>query len=45
MITPVHEIACLLHRHGALACFDFAASGPYVQIDMNPPHGPDGGDP
>jgi len=36
MRTPVHEIAELLHRHGAWACFDFAASGPYVGIDMNP---------
>lgn len=37
MLTPVHEIARLLHRHGAIACFDFAASAPYVEIDMNPP--------
>jgi selenocysteine lyase/cysteine desulfurase len=37
MRAPVHELARLLHRHGALACFDFAASGPYVGIDMNPP--------
>lgn len=36
MRSPVHEIACLLHRHDALACFDFAASAPYVEIDMNP---------
>jgi len=36
MRTPVHEIACLLHRHDAVACFDYAASGPYVGIDMNP---------
>ena len=36
MLTPVHEIATLLHRHGALACFDFAASAPYVDINMNP---------
>ncbi|MBI2779324.1 MAG: aminotransferase class V-fold PLP-dependent enzyme, partial [Gammaproteobacteria bacterium] len=45
MISPVHEIARLLHCHGALACFDFAASGPYVHIDMTPPSGPNGGDP
>jgi len=37
--TPVHEIAVLLHAHGALACFDYAASAPYVKIDMNPPPG------
>jgi selenocysteine lyase/cysteine desulfurase len=36
MRTPVHDVAALLHRHGALACFDYAASGPYVEIDMNP---------
>ena len=37
MRTPVHEIAQLLHRYDAIACFDFAASAPYVEIDMNPP--------
>ena len=37
IISPVHEIAALLHRYDALACFDFAASAPYVKIDMNPP--------
>jgi len=36
MRTPVSEIAAMLHRHDALACFDYAASGPYVEIDMNP---------
>lgn len=35
IITPVYEVAKLLHQHDALACFDFAASGPYVAIDMN----------
>ena len=39
MRTPVHEIAALLHQHGAMACFDYAASAPYVEIDMNPPPG------
>jgi selenocysteine lyase/cysteine desulfurase len=37
IISPVHEIAALLHRYDAIACFDFAASAPYVEIDMNPP--------
>ena len=37
MRTEVQEIARLLHAHGAYACFDFAASAPYVEIDMNPP--------
>lgn len=45
MRSPVPAIARLLHAHGALACFDFAASAPYVDIDMNPPAGPDHGDP
>jgi selenocysteine lyase/cysteine desulfurase len=35
--TPVHDVAVLLHRHQALAFFDYAASAPYVSIDMNPP--------
>ena len=44
MRTPVPEIARLLHRHDAYACFDYAASAPYTAIDMNPPRDPDGGD-
>jgi len=44
MRSPVREIARLLHEHGAYACFDYAASGPYVEIDMNPPRAADGGD-
>ncbi|QEE14383.1 aminotransferase class V-fold PLP-dependent enzyme [Promethearchaeum syntrophicum] len=35
LITPVYEVARILHKHNALACFDFAASAPYVKIDMN----------
>ncbi len=35
--SAVHEIAALLHRYDAIACFDYAASAPYVEIDMNPP--------
>ncbi|HXZ54680.1 MAG TPA: aminotransferase class V-fold PLP-dependent enzyme [Burkholderiales bacterium] len=42
--SPVHEIARLLHAHGAFACFDFAACGPYTEIDMNPAPRPEGGD-
>jgi selenocysteine lyase/cysteine desulfurase len=44
MRSPVHEIALLLHRYDAIACFDFAASAPYVEIDMNPPAGKYDGD-
>ena len=34
--TDTRAITELLHRHGALAFWDFAAAGPYVDIDMNP---------
>ncbi|XP_014757908.1 uncharacterized protein LOC100834540 [Brachypodium distachyon] len=34
ILTDTRELARVLHRHGAFACFDFAASGPYVKIDM-----------
>ena len=42
--SPVHEIASLLHRYDAIACFDFAASAPYVEIDMSPAPGKYPGD-
>ncbi|KAE8800203.1 putative cysteine desulfurase [Hordeum vulgare] len=32
--TDTRALARLLHRHGAFACFDFACSAPYVDIDM-----------
>ena len=34
--TDVRRISGLLHKYGALACFDYAACAPYVSIDMNP---------
>ncbi len=40
--SNVLAIAELLHLNDALTCFDYAASGPYVCIDMNPPAAPDG---
>jgi len=40
--SDVHKIASLLHKYDAIACFDFAACAPYVEIDMNPaPQGED----
>lgn len=36
MRSPVHDLAALMHRHGGLACFDYAACAPYVDIDMTP---------
>ncbi|NIL93099.1 MAG: aminotransferase class V-fold PLP-dependent enzyme [Woeseiaceae bacterium] len=34
--SNVRDISALLHRYGAIACFDYAACAPYVEIDMNP---------
>ena len=34
--SDTRAIARLLHAHDARACFDFAASAPYVDIDMRP---------
>ncbi|OEL13839.1 hypothetical protein BAE44_0025142 [Dichanthelium oligosanthes] len=34
VMTDTRKLARALHEHGAFACFDFAASGPYVKIDM-----------
>ncbi len=34
LITPVYEVARILHEHDALAFFDFAASAPYMQINI-----------
>jgi selenocysteine lyase/cysteine desulfurase len=41
--SDVDRISVRLHRHGALACWDYAAAGPYLPIDMNAaPPVPDG---
>jgi selenocysteine lyase/cysteine desulfurase len=43
IVTDVDRITITLHRHGALACWDYAAAGPYLAIDMNAsPDLPDG---
>ena len=36
LVTDVRAVARILHRHGAVAVFDFAASAPYVRIDVGP---------
>ena len=36
ILTDTHGITRLLHEHGALAFWDFAACAPYVDIEMNP---------
>jgi selenocysteine lyase/cysteine desulfurase len=33
--SDTRAIAVLLHKHGALSFWDFAAAGPYVQMEMN----------
>jgi selenocysteine lyase/cysteine desulfurase len=40
--SPVRDVSVLLHRHGALSLWDFAAAAPYVRIEMGPQG--DGGD-
>jgi len=37
IVSSTTGITKLLHRHGALAFWDFAAAAPYVRIEMTPP--------
>jgi len=41
IITPCHTIAGMMHRAGGLCFVDFAASAPYIDIDMHPAERPD----
>jgi len=41
IVSDTRAITALLHRHGALSFWDFAAAGPYVEIEMNPQGGDD----
>ncbi|MCP4154572.1 MAG: aminotransferase class V-fold PLP-dependent enzyme [bacterium] len=36
IITPYHELAKVMHEYGGYCFIDFAASAPYVDIDMHP---------
>lgn len=36
IITPYHELARIMHENGGFCFVDFAASAPYVNIDMHP---------
>jgi selenocysteine lyase/cysteine desulfurase len=36
IISDVRSISILLHKHGALSFWDFAAAAPYVAIEMSP---------
>lgn len=35
--TDARAVAALLHAHGALSFWDYAAAAPYVAMEMNPP--------
>ncbi|MFT3874582.1 MAG: aminotransferase class V-fold PLP-dependent enzyme [Nocardioides sp.] len=39
IVSDTYDIAELLHEHGALSFWDFAACAPYVDIDMTAPPG------
>ncbi|MEE8600342.1 aminotransferase class V-fold PLP-dependent enzyme [Euzebya tangerina] len=43
IITDTTAVSCLLHEHGALAIWDYAAAAPYVEIDVAPEGGKDQG--
>ncbi|MFZ4621516.1 MAG: aminotransferase class V-fold PLP-dependent enzyme [Bacteroidota bacterium] len=34
--SPYHQLAKVMHEHGGIAVVDFAASAPYVSINMHP---------
>lgn len=36
VFTPYHAMARIMHEHGGLCFVDFAASAPYVDINMHP---------
>lgn len=36
ILTDVRAVAKIIHAHGGIACFDFAACAPYVEINMSP---------
>ncbi|MFN8045350.1 MAG: aminotransferase class V-fold PLP-dependent enzyme [Dermatophilaceae bacterium] len=41
IVSDTYGISALLHAHGALSFWDFAAAGPYVDIEMAAPAGGD----
>ncbi len=36
ILSDTRAVAVLLHRHGALSFWDFAAAAPYVEVEMSP---------
>lgn len=41
IVSDVRGVTRLLHEHGALAFWDYAAAGPYVRIDVTPKDAPE----
>ena len=39
IVSDTYGVSALLHEHGALAFWDFAAAAPYVDIEMSAPEG------
>ncbi|MBU2914612.1 aminotransferase class V-fold PLP-dependent enzyme [Reichenbachiella agariperforans] len=38
ILTPVHALARLIHRYGGQCFVDYAATAPYVEMNMHPSH-------
>ena len=36
ILSDIDAINICLHKHGALAFWDYATAAPYVNVDMNP---------
>lgn len=36
VFTPIHELAKIMHQYGGICLVDYAASAPYVDINMHP---------
>lgn len=36
ILTPYHDVAALMHRHGGYCFVDFACTAPYIDINMHP---------
>ncbi|GHI00936.1 aminotransferase class V-fold PLP-dependent enzyme [Neobacillus kokaensis] len=34
--TPIHRLAKIMHQHGGICFVDFAASAPYIKMNMHP---------
>jgi selenocysteine lyase/cysteine desulfurase len=41
ILSDTRAISVLLHRHGALSFWDFAAAAPYIEVEMSPRRSPD----